>query len=176
MVYSKIVSCYDTPINLAGRTIQAFYSEYSLAALRLDDNEVMSFAVEEVPVGKWFEVFPICKGAPDRDYPFTWSELEFPFTVTSSDLLWREEWVAPASDASTFMGSGPHFVQYAAVLGSAPESNANVVKVLAGIRLTAQNGAVLVISSSENTPFKISLATEGLEIEHVMQFHTAARI
>jgi hypothetical protein len=176
MDYSKVVSCYDGSANLEGRTIQALHSEYCFAALRLDNNEVMSFAVEEVTVGKWFEVFPICLYALDQDYAFAWSEFESPFAVTSSELLWREEWLESASDISTFMGSGPHSVQFADSLGTAPKSNANVVKVLAGIRLIEQNGRVLVVCSSDNTPFKIDLATEKLEIEQVMQSHTPVKI
>jgi hypothetical protein len=176
MIYSKVVSCYDGSVNLEGRTIQALHSEYSFAALRLDNNKVISFAVEEVIVGKWFEVFPICLYALDRDYAFAWSELEAPFAFTSSELLWREEWLESASDTSSFMGSGPHSVQFADVLGTAPKSNANVVKVLAGIRLIGQNGRILVVCSSDNTPFKIDLATEKLEIEHVMQSHTPEKI
>nr|GEU28042.1 hypothetical protein [Tanacetum cinerariifolium] len=60
MLYSKIVSCYEGLAKLEGRTIRALYSEYSFAALRLDKDEVINFAVKEVVVGKWFEVFPIC--------------------------------------------------------------------------------------------------------------------
>lgn len=148
MIYSKVVSCYDGSTNLEGRTIEALHSEYSFAALRLDNNEVISFAVEEVAVSKWFEVFPICLYPLDLDYAFAWSELEAPFAFTSSELLWREEWLESASDTSLFMGSGPHSVQFADVLGSAPKSNANVVKVLAGIRLIGQNGRVLIVCSS----------------------------
>jgi hypothetical protein len=176
MTYSKVVSCYDSSANLEGRTIQALHSEYSFAALRLDNNDVISFAVEEVTVGKWFEVFPICLYALNRDYAFAWSELESPFSVTSSELLWREEWLESASDTSSFMGSGPHSVQFANVLGTAPKSNPNVVKVLAGVRLNGQNGRVLVVSSSDNTPFKIDLATGKLEVEQIMQSHTPEKI
>lgn len=176
MIYSKFVSCYDGSANLDGCTIQALHSEYSFAAFRLDNNEVISFSVEEVTVGKWFEVFPICHYVLDRDYAFAWNELEAPFAVTSSELLWREEWLESASDTSSFMGSGPHSVQFADVLGTAPKSNANVVKVLAGIKLNGKNGRVLVVSSSDNTPFKIDLATGKLEIEQVMQSHTPEKI
>jgi hypothetical protein len=173
MLYSKIVSCYDSPAELEGRTIRALYSEYSFAALRLDKDEVINFAVEEVSVGKWFEVFPICEYELGQDYAFSWKELKEPFVITSSELLWREEWLESSLDSSEFMGSGPHSTQFAAVLGSAPKSNPNVVKVLAGIRLTGQNGRSLVVSSSDNTPFKIDLATEVSEIEQVMQCHTS---
>jgi hypothetical protein len=176
MLYSKIVSCYDGPAKLKGRTIRALYSEYSFAALRLDKDEVINFAVEEVSVGKWFEVFPICLYELGQDYAFSWKKLEVPFTITSSELLWREEWLEPSLDSSEFMGSGPHSTQFAAVLGSAPKSNTNVVKVLAGIRLTGQNGRSLVVSSSDNTPFKIDLATETPEIEQVMQSHTSEQV
>lgn len=176
MIYSKVVSRYDGSANLVGDTIHALRSEYCFAALRLNNNEVMSFAVEEVTVGKWFEVFPICLCAQDRDHAFAWTELESPFAVTSSELLWREEWLESASDTSSFMGSGPHFVQFADVLGTAPISHANVVKVLAGIRLNGEDGRVLVVSSSDNTPFKIDMATGKLEIERVMQSHTPEKI
>jgi hypothetical protein len=176
MPYSEIVSRYEGPANLEGRTIQALYSEYSFAALQLDNDEVINFAVEEVSVGKWFEVFPICLYELSQDYAFAWKELEVPFTVTSSELLWREEWLESSSDSSEFMGSGPHSTQFAAVLGTAPQSNPDVVKVLAGIRLKGQNGRCLVVSSSDNTPFKIDLATDATEIEHVMVSHTAEQV
>ena len=175
MVHSKIVSCYDGSPNLEGCTIRAFHSEYSFAALRLDNNEVISFAVEEVTVGKWFEVFPICLYTLARNHSFSWSEFETPFTVMSSELLWREEWLESALDTSTFMGSGPHSVQFADVLGAAPKSHANVVKVLAGVRLIEQNGRVLAVCSSNNTPFKIDLETEKIKIEQVMQSHTSEK-
>ena len=176
MIYSNVVSCYDGSASVESRTIEALYSEYSFAALRLDNNEVISFAVQEVTVGKWFEVYPICLHALDRNYALAWSNVESPFSITSSELLWREEWLESASDTSSLKGHGPHFVQFADVLGTAPKSNTNVVKVLAGIRLNGQNGRALVISSSDNTPFKIDLATGKLEIEQVMQFLTPEKI
>lgn len=176
MPYSKIVNCYDRPVELEGRTIKALYSEHCFAALLLDKDEVINFAVEEVSVGKWFEVFPICLYELTQDYAWSWNELGEPFTVISNELLWREEWLEPSLNASEFMGSGPHSTQFAAVLGSAPKSNDNVVKVLAGIRLTGQNGRSLVVSSSDNTPFKIDLAAEVSEIEQVMKCHTPAHV
>lgn len=152
MHYSRIVSCYDSPAQLAGRTVKAVHSEYSVAAFRLDTDEVIAFAVEEVSVGRWFEVFPLCLHELPIDFPFRWLELEVPHTVVSSELLWREEWLEPASDNTGFMGSGPGFTQHAAALGTAPTSSTNVVKVLAGIKLCGLNGGELAVSSSENTP------------------------
>lgn len=176
MPYSKIVNSLDGASTLEGRTISALYSEYSVAALRLDKDEVIAFAVEEVSVGRWFEVFPICLHGLDPEYVFSWNELAVPLAVTSSELLWREEWLEPSLDSSAFMGSGPHSTQFAAALGSAPKSHASVVKVLAGIRLMGQNGRSFVVSSSDNSPFKIDLATETEEIEKVMQFHTPEQV
>ena len=172
MLYSKIVSCYDSPAKLEGRTIMAVYSEYSFASLQLDNDEVITFAVEEVSVGKWFEVFPICPYELPQDYPISWTELDVPIAVACSEILWREEWLEPSLDSSGFLGSGPHHTQFAAALGSAPESRTDVVKVLAGLKLTGQNGHVLLVSSSDDTPFKVDLSTNSPEIEHVMQFHT----
>lgn len=176
MQYSKIVRCYDGSADLDGRTIQAFHSQYSFAVFRLDNGEIMSFAVEEISVGKWFEVFPLRKYPLNQDYPFAWSELVPPFTVASGDLLWREEWLESASDTSMFLGSGPHSVQFADVLGAAPKSNPNVIKVLAGLRLVDQNGRVLAISSSDNTPFKIDLATTKDEVDQIMRSRTAENV
>lgn len=176
MPYSKIVRCYDGPANLQSRTIQACYSEYSFATLRFDNGEVINFAVEEVSVGKWFEVFPVCLYELNQDYAANWIELEVPFVVASSELLWREEWLESASDSSEFMGSGPHFTQFAAALGTAPQSNTNVVKVLAGIRLKSNDGRYLVVNSSDNTPFKIDLISDAVKIEHVMRDHTPEKI
>jgi len=171
--YSSIVSCYDSLPKLEGRTVHAFHSEYSFAALRLDNEEVIAFAVEEESVGKWFEVFPICLHRMSLECPLTWSELSQPFTVALSKMLWREEWLEPAKDSSGLLGSGPHCVQCVSTLGSAPKSSANVVKVLAGIQLNGRNECSLVICSSDNTPFKVDLTMDRSEIQVMMQFHTS---
>ncbi|MGO4377530.1 hypothetical protein AB4Z19_04620 [Pseudoduganella sp. RAF19] len=172
MHYSRIVNCYDNAAKLSGRTIKAVHTEYSFTALRFDNDEVIAFAVEEVSVGKWFEVFPICLHELSADFPFNWEELDAPFTVVFSELLWREEWLEPALNNAGFLGTGPGFTQYAAELGTAPTANGNVVKVLAGIKLTGLNGRSLVVSSSENTPFKTDLAVTVTEVDHAMRFHT----
>lgn len=170
--YSSIVSCYDSLPKLEGRTVQAFHSEYSFAALRLDNEDVIALAVEEESVGKWFEVFPICLHRVSLAAPLTWIELEVPFTVARSRMLWREEWLEPAMDSSGLAGSGPHFEQCVSTLGSAPKSNVNVVKVLAGIRLSEWDERSLVICSSDNTPFKVDLTMDRSEIQELMRFHT----
>jgi len=171
--YSSIVSCYDRLPKLEGRTVHAFHSEYSFAALRLDNEEVIAFAMEEESVGKWFEVFPICLHRMSLECPLTWSELSQPFTVALSKMLWREEWLETAKDSSRLLGSGPHCVQCVSTLGSAPKSSANVVKVLAGIQLNGRNECSLVICSSDNTPFKVDLTMDRSEIQEMMQFHTS---
>ncbi|WP_395399173.1 hypothetical protein ACHMW6_19790 [Pseudoduganella sp. UC29_106] len=107
-----------------------------------------------------------------ENYPFTWTELSISFTVVSSELLWREEWLEPASDNAGFLGTGPGFPQHAAALGTAPAGNENIVKVLAGIKFSALDGRSLVVSSSENTPFKTDLATDNIEVEQIMRYHT----
>ena len=171
-MYSSIVSCYDSLPKLEGRTIHAVHSEYSFAALRLDNEEVIAFAVEEESVGKWFEVFPICLHRVSLAYSLTWAELGLPFTVAHSKMLWREEWLEPAKGNSGLLGSGPHYEQCVSTLGSAPKSSANVVKVLAGIRLNGWDERSLVICSSNNTPFKVDLTMDRSEIKAMMQFHT----
>ena len=174
MRYSKIVSCSDIPAKLDGRTITATCSEYSFASLRLGDGQAIHFAVEEVSVGKWFEVFPITRHQPAADYPIVWKELEVPITVVASQQLWREEWLEPSLNPSEHLGSGPHSTQFAAALGTAPESVTHVVKVLAGMKWTDRGGRSVLVSSSDNTPFKVDLTMDGAEIEEVMQFHTCA--
>jgi hypothetical protein len=171
-MYSSIVSCYDSLPMLEGRTVHAFHSEYSLAALRLDNEEVIAFAVEEESVGKWFEVFPLCLHSVSSEYPLTWTELSQPFTVVHSKTLWREECLEPVKDSSGLLGSGPQCVQCVSTLGSAPKSSANVVKVLAGIRLNGRDECSLVICSSDNTPFKVDLTMDRSEIQEMMQLHT----
>ena len=171
-MYSSIVSCYDSLPKLEGRTVHAFHSEYSLAALRLDNEEVIAFAVEEQSVGKWFDVFSICLHSVSLEYPLTWTELGQPFTVSHSKMLWREEWLESAKSSSGLLGSGPRCVQYVSTLGSAPKSSANVVKVLAGIRLNGRDECSLVICSSDNSPFKVDLTIDRSEIQEMMQFHT----
>jgi hypothetical protein len=172
-MYSSTKSCYNSLPKLEGRTVHAFHSEYSFAALRFDNEEVIAFAVEEESVGKWFEVFPICLHSVSLEYPLTWTELGQPFTVTHSKMLWREEWLEPAKDNSGLLGSGPHYVQCVSTLGSAPKSSTNVVKVLAGIRLNGQDECSLVICSSDNTPFKVDLTMDRSEIQEMMRFHTS---
>jgi len=110
-IYSSIVSCCNSLPKLEGRTVHAFHSEYCFAALRLENEEVIAFAVEEESVEKWFEVFPICLHSVSLEYPLTWTELDLPFTVAQSKMLWREEWLEPARDRAGLLGSGPHCVQ-----------------------------------------------------------------
>lgn len=176
MPYSKIVNSYGDAARLKGCVITALHSEYSFASFLLDSGEVINFAVEEVSVGKWFEVFPICLHQAREDYAFDWRVLERPFVVASIELLWREEWQESSADSALFMGSGPHSIQHAARLGAAPESNGNVVKVQAGIRLAAGDGRHLVVSSSAYVPFKIDLVMDTSEIERLMQSHTCAPV
>ncbi|MES2320211.1 MAG: hypothetical protein V4631_22265 [Pseudomonadota bacterium] len=170
--YSRTVSSYDGPTDLLGRTVHAFHSEYSFAALRLDNDQVIAFAVEEVSVGKWFEVFPICRYKLPSEFRPIWTELEAPFTAAGIAVMWREEWLEPAMENAGLLGSGPHYAQFASVLGSAPTSSTSVVKVLAGLRLTDQGDRSLVVCSSDNTPFKADFTTDSVEIQQVMQFHT----
>ncbi|WP_167761405.1 hypothetical protein [Duganella callida] len=159
-------------MTLAGRTINSVHAEYSFVAFRLDNDDIIGFAVEEVSVGRWFEVFPLCLHEPGGSYPFIWAELSAPFTVVSSELLWREEWLEPASDNAGFLGTGPGFTQHAAALGTAPAENGNIVKVLAGIKLIGLEGAQFVVCSSHNTPFKTDLAMDIVEVGNIVRFHT----
>lgn len=172
MHYSKIVHYYDTAAQFEGRTITAVYSEYSFAALRLDGDEVMAFAVEEESVGKWFEVFPIRPHQLAADLPIKWEELARPMLIVRSAKLWREEWLEPSLDPSSHLGSGPCSTQFAGALGTAPASNENVVKVLAGFHLGSQEGGSLVVSSSDNTPFKVDLVRDTDKIAEILRFHT----
>lgn len=80
--------------------------------------------------------------------------------------------VATAMDSGQFLGSGPHSTQYAAPLGQAPQSNTAVVKVLAGIKVTGEDGTNLLVCSSDSTPYKIDLAIDVDDIERIMQAHT----
>lgn len=170
--YSRIVSCYDVPAMFVGRTIQAFHSEYSVAALQLDDDAVIAFSVEEQSVGKWFEVFPIRLYTLPGEYRLIWKNLADPLTVIRSEVMWRAEWLEPTRDATGLVGSGPHFVQCVSTLRSGPKYRTGVVKVLAGIRLIGSGEQSLVICSSDNTPFKIDLTTDPIEIQQVMELHT----
>lgn len=174
MHYSKIVSCYDSPAVLVGRTVKAIHSEYSVAVLLFDNDERIGFAVEEVSVGKWFEVFPFCLHELAESFPFNWRELDKAFTVALTELLWREEWLEAAFDSTEFLGAGPGFTQYASTLGAAPRANDNVIKVLAGIKLIDGHGRTIVVSSSDNTPFKIDLAVDTIDVDRIIRFHTCA--
>lgn len=172
MRHSIVVQHYDTPAWFEGRTITAVYSEYSFAALRLDGEEVIAFAVEEESVGKWFEVFPIRLHQVAAGFPIKWEELARPMPIVRSTRLWREEWLEPSRDPSSHLGSGPHSTQYAAALGGAPASNDHIVKVLAGFQLASQSGGSLVVNSSDNTPFKVDLSLDADEIAQILRFHT----
>lgn len=124
---------YEKPVLLSGRIVRAVHSDYCFATLLLDHDEVLNFAVEEVSVGHWFEVFPIRAFELPPDYKIAWTELAESFEVISNMQIWREEWQESAEDVRQFMGAGPHSTQYAAALGQAPKSIGNVVKVHAGI-------------------------------------------
>ena len=172
MQYSKVVKCYETSAALVGRKVCAVHSEYSVVALRLDNDETLAFAVEEVSVGKWFEVFPLCRHDLPTNFPFSWSLLDTPFILASCKLLWREEWLEPAANDVQLMGTGPGFTQFVGQLGTAPVSRLQVVKVLAGIRFIGQHSQELVVCSSDSAPFKVDLAIDTAGVDEVMRYHT----
>ncbi|RYG98200.1 MAG: hypothetical protein EON58_07840 [Alphaproteobacteria bacterium] len=172
MPYSSVVRSYDLSGELDGCVVQAYHQEYSFVALLLNNEEVIAFAVEEASVGKWFEVFPICRYSVQLEHCLPWTKLEEPFVVNRSELMWREEWLEPGKDISGLLGSGPHYTQYVSALGASPQSSTNVVKVLAGVRLVNRREKSLVICSSDNAPFKIDFLVDPDEIQQAMQFHT----
>ena len=171
MAYSDVIDNCSGISFFLGKTINAYYSTYSYAALRMNDGEVFTFAVDEVVVGKWFEVFPI-QPAESPTHEFSWKELEIPFVVDSCMSLWREEWQEPTSDSGEFMGSGPHSVQFAMPLGSAPSGIGNVIKIHAGLVLTDKDGNLLAICSSRNTPFEMNFAIGKEACLSVFEGHT----
>jgi hypothetical protein len=160
----------------SGRVLTRYDAQYTWVALGFDDATVIVLSVEEVNVGKWFEVFPLKVEISLPDYlsghTFNWVEMTEPLQVRQVKSLWREEWLEPAHDSSQFLGSGPHSVQNVSPLHGAPPG-ANVFEVEAGIELQGADGRCLVICSSDNSPFKIDFATKTGEIEQIQQFHTA---
>lgn len=55
MAYTHVIDTCDYPSLLNGRTIRALEVHHTVAALLLDTGETISFATQEVDVGKWFE-------------------------------------------------------------------------------------------------------------------------
>lgn len=158
-----------------GRTLTKYDAQYTWIALGFDDGALAVMSVDEVSVGKWFEVFPLAAETSVPDFLsfhiFEWVELPMPLLISSVRSLWRQEWLEPVADNGQFMGSGPHFVQNVAPLGSAsPGANAFVVK--AGIELQGSDGRLFVICSSRNTPFKVDFVSADGQIEDIRQFHT----
>jgi len=158
-----------------GRILTQYYAEYTWVSLGFDDGTIIVASVEEVCVGKWFEVFPLKIDIvmPDHlsGHTFKWTPLPAPLTVCRARSLWRAEWLEPAQDIGQFLGSGPHSVQHVSRLQRVP-LGANAFEVEAGIELQGIDGRCFVICSSDNSPFKIDLATETGEIEQILQFHT----
>ncbi len=159
----------------AGRILTRYDSQYTWVALEFNDGAVVVLSVEEVSVGKRFDVFPLSveSSVPDflSNHVFEWTELPMPLQVSRVRSLWREEWLEPVADHGQFLGSGPHFVQNVARLGDAP-AGVEAIAVEAGIEIQGSDGAHLVICSSDNTPFKINFVTGAREIEDIQQFHT----
>ena len=159
----------------SGRVITRYDAQYTWVALEFDDGTVVVLSVEEVNVGKWFEVFPleVMTSLPDylSNYAFEWVELPDALCIFRMRSLWREEWQEPAQNSSQFLGSGPHSVQYVSPLYGVP-SGTNVFEVEAGIELQGIDGRLLVICSSDNSPFKIDFAVEAGEVEQIKRFHT----
>jgi hypothetical protein len=142
---------------------------------RFDDGTMTVLSVDEINVGHWFDVFPLLfhQALPDylSHYHFKWVALPAPLEICGANALWREEWRESAQDNGQFLGSGPHFVQYAAPLQGAPPG-VPTFQVEAGIALQGTDGRRLFICSSDSTPFKIGFATEATDIEKIMLFHS----
>lgn len=158
-----------------GRTLVRYEVQHTWIALSFDDATLVVLFVEEVNVGKWFEVFPllISTGVPDHlsHYVFDWIALPAPLRIVTAQSLWRQEWLAPADDCSQLVGAGPNFVQNVAPLGQAP-AGMHVVDVVAGIALQGMNGERMLICSSDNSPFRIDLAIESGAIAKILALHT----
>lgn len=158
-----------------GRILTRYESRDTWVALELSDGAVVVLSVEEVSVGKWFEVFPLMVESPVphflSNHVFEWTELPMPLQVSRTRSLWREEWLEPVADHGQFLGSGPHFVQNVARLGGAP-AGVEAFAVEAGIEIQGSDASLLVICSSDNTPFEINFVTGAREIEEIQQFHT----
>lgn len=158
-----------------GRTVMQYEGDWTWTAVAFDDGTVIVLSVDEITVGHWFEVFPLkCdRSLPDylTQHVFKWMALPVPLEIFRVSALWREEWQQPAQDHGQFMGAGPHGVQYAAPLQSAPPE-VQAFQVEAGIALLGQDGSRLLVCSSDNTPFNIDFATEPAAIERILRGHT----
>ncbi|MDQ2823736.1 MAG: hypothetical protein M3Y65_25730 [Pseudomonadota bacterium] len=158
-----------------GRTVVQYDAQWTWTAIAFDDGTVIVLSVDEVTVGHWFEVFPLKfdRSLPDylAQHVFKWIALPVPLEIFRASALWREEWQQPAQDHYQFMGAGPHAVQYAAPLQSAP-LDVPAFQVEAGIALLGKDGSRLLVCSSDNTPFKIDFATQPAAIEKILRGHT----
>jgi hypothetical protein len=158
-----------------GRSLTRYEAQYTWVALGFDDGSVVVLSVEEVSVGKWFEVFPLKVdiSTPNflSNHAYAWIALLAPLRICRVESLWREEWLEPAQDSSQLLGSGPAFVQHAAPLHTAP-LGVDAIEVEAGIALQGVDGRHVILCSSDNSPFKIDFATEAGQIEDMQQCHT----
>lgn len=171
MACTDVVDECDDLSSMIGRTIRAFHCEYASVALLLDNDDIVHLCTNEVSVGKWFEVFPIMLTEPPQ-FEFTWSELKEPFVISSTNQLWREEWQEPVADDGSFLGAGPHSVQYSAPIGGAPTAVNQVVRINAGLEFLGKNGSRMIICSSSSAPFKLEFALDEPEIGRILNEHT----
>lgn len=158
-----------------GRTVLQYDADWTWTALGFDDGTVIVLSVDAVTVDHWFEVFALkCDWSlPDylAQHVFKWTALSVPLEIFRVSALCREEWHEPAQDHGQFMGAGPHAVQYAVPLQSAPPE-VQAFQMEAGIALHGKNGSRLLACSSDNTPYKIDFATEPAAIEKILRCHT----
>ena len=157
------------------RVLCRYDAQYTWVALGFDDGTVIILSVEEVNVGKWFEVFPLKVASALPDYlshhVFAWITLPQPVHIDRVRSLWRAEWLEPAHQGSQCLGADPHTV-YVSSLQDAP-ADARAFGVEAGIELRAVDRRLVVICSSDSAPFKIDFAMIGAEIEKIQRLHTA---
>jgi hypothetical protein len=169
--YALVIENCSGLSSLESRTILGLYADYGSAALLLDNGDTVYFATDEVVVGKWFEVFPIQVSSVVKP-EIEWTHLSVPFAIRHYDRLWREEWQESLVDDGTLMGAGPHFAQFAMPLKSAPTTADTIVKICAGVRMTSDEGQVLVICSSNSNPFGLDVAMNSKDCETILKAHT----
>lgn len=163
-------SKFNSEIFASRRIFSIHRTEYS-AAILLDNEDIITFNVESVNVGHWFEVFPLSVCIENPQHALSWTSFK-PIDVISIGQLWREEWQQEVDNAAQFIGSGPHYLQCSAPLGHAPSSATNVVRVLAGILLVGHDGRKVIACSSVTNVFNVDLTADGYEIEKIMLEHT----
>ena len=165
-------------LHLMPSTIDAYHAESEnrgdQVSLRGANKKIFTLGLGWHPVAPLFDVYGIrigkVFGGPD-----SWSELQEPFHVRETELLWRYEWLLDVPSPGRILGANPH-TQFCGPLSDVPKEAVHVARVLSGLCLSSNDGKRIAIFCGIDEPESVEIATDTAAVAEVLKLHTAAPV